>query len=341
MKYQPPFVYGDTPGAPGIHNADPDADYANGDPSIGQEGSYIPCEAVEHVMRELVHLIDYSTQTPDHTDLEQVRKAIAWMIANTVPVPATAPVTVYVRADGNDANDGTANTAGGAFLTIQAAINALVQRYAPSQHLLTVQVGDGSYAGAALANGGGGHNIRILGNITTPGNVVIDGLVGASAIAGAALCSQGPRLLRVAGVKMQGTYGLLAQRGGAAILDGNSDYGVCTGDHNRAESSSNISFEANYRIVGGAVSHFYGVSNGSVGCNSRTITIVGTPAFSAGFAVGTISGVVSSQSCTFSGAATGPRYLATANGTIYTNGGGANYFPGDSAGSAATGGEYL
>jgi hypothetical protein len=32
---------------------------------------------------------------------------------------------------------------------------------------------------------------------------------------------------------------------------------------------------------------------------------------------------------------------AESNGQIFTNGGGASYFPGNSAGSTATGGQYL
>jgi hypothetical protein len=49
---------------------------------------------------------------------------------------------------------------------------------------------------------------------------------------------------------------------------------------------------------------------------------------------------ISSANVTFSGAATGARYFANMNSIIQTNGGGANFFPGDSAGSTATGGQY-
>jgi hypothetical protein len=43
---------------------------------------------------------------------------------------------------------------------------------------------------------------------------------------------------------------------------------------------------------------------------------------------------------TYSGAATGSRYGAALNGVIQTNGGGATYFPGNSAGSTSVGGQY-
>jgi hypothetical protein len=44
---------------------------------------------------------------------------------------------------------------------------------------------------------------------------------------------------------------------------------------------------------------------------------------------------------TFAGSATGPRYVVSLNGVINTFGGGASVFPGNSAGSIATGGQYV
>ncbi|MGE0022123.1 MAG: hypothetical protein AB7S70_00640 [Hyphomicrobium sp.] len=84
MKYQPPFEVGFNGPANGIHNSNPTAEYQNGNPATGQEGSIPPMESLSHPMKELVHLIDYSGQTPSHADLEQVRKAIKWMIDNQI-----------------------------------------------------------------------------------------------------------------------------------------------------------------------------------------------------------------------------------------------------------------
>lgn len=84
MKYQPPFDPALLDPIDGIHNTDAEAPYVNGDPRIGRQGSIPPAASFEHHMRELVHLITYSQQTPSHTDLEQVRKAIKWMIDNLV-----------------------------------------------------------------------------------------------------------------------------------------------------------------------------------------------------------------------------------------------------------------
>jgi len=77
MKYQPPFVPGATPGAPGIYNADADASYVNGNPSTGQEGSYFPAEAIEHGQREIVKVLTAAGMTPSHESLQQLAEGVS------------------------------------------------------------------------------------------------------------------------------------------------------------------------------------------------------------------------------------------------------------------------
>ncbi|MEO3997172.1 hypothetical protein [Mesorhizobium sp. CAU 1732] len=60
---------------------DLDAPYIDGNRNAGIKGSVVPAAAVEHPQRELDHLIAFSGQTPDRTDLEQVRKAIESLIS--------------------------------------------------------------------------------------------------------------------------------------------------------------------------------------------------------------------------------------------------------------------
>lgn len=89
--------------------------------------------------------------------------------------------------------------------------------------------------------------------------------------------------------------------------------------------------------------NYVDVSSGaaiSLQVQNLTITITGTPAFSA-YAGAYFGGILLANGCTFSGSATGSRYSVSSNAVIFTNGAGANYFPGDSAGSVATGGQYI
>lgn len=58
-----------------------DAPYLDGNRSAGIRGSIPSAAAIEHAQRELVHLIEFSGQTPNALDLTQVRQAIETLIA--------------------------------------------------------------------------------------------------------------------------------------------------------------------------------------------------------------------------------------------------------------------
>jgi len=68
--------------------------------------------------------------------------------------------------------------------------------------------------------------------------------------------------------------------------------------------------------------------------------VTGTPNFVGSFANASRNGTLQAIGVTYSGSATGARYVASGNGVIYT-GGGASYFPGNAAGSTSTGGQYI
>ncbi|MEK4326057.1 hypothetical protein MKX70_09375 [Paenibacillus sp. FSL R7-0312] len=61
----------------------------------------------------------------------------------TTPQQTTADITYYVRTDGNDGNTGLGNTAGGAFRTIQKAINSVPYHV---DHAVNIYVNAGTYA---------------------------------------------------------------------------------------------------------------------------------------------------------------------------------------------------
>jgi hypothetical protein len=103
-----------------------------------------------------------------------------------------------------------------------------------------------------------------------------------------------------------------------------------------------INIVGNYQISGGAGSHYSADGASNINLGTVTCTIIGTPNFSAFFANANRGGIIQSAfaTTTFSGAVTGTRYAAGLNAVIDTNGKGANYFPGNSAGVTATGGQY-
>lgn len=74
---------------------------------------------------------------------------------------------------------------------------------------------------------------------------------------------------------------------------------------------------------------------------SKTITLTGTPGFaSGGFAWATTGSSMFINNNTFSGSATGVRYLVEQNSVLLA-GGVSTYLPGDTAGVVQTGGQYV
>lgn len=102
MKYQPPFDPALTGPVNGVHNQDNDASYANGNPQTGFEGSIPPAESFEHPQREIVEVIEWSGQTPDHEDLEQLRKALQWLVGERLVKSVGGAVPVYGGIDEDD-----------------------------------------------------------------------------------------------------------------------------------------------------------------------------------------------------------------------------------------------
>jgi len=126
---------------------------------------------------------------------------------------------------------------------------------------------------------------------------------------------------------------------GASVTLGASTF------HLIAFSGGQVVITASYTINGGAVISLYAEGAGSTiytNVSGATCTVSGTPAFSGRFASGNTAGVLRTPASdiTFSGAATGTRYYADVNGVIAVGGGGANFYPGNAAGSTATGGQY-
>lgn len=251
----------------------------------------------------------------------------------------TAARTYYVRTDGSDSNNGLANTSGGAFLTIQKAVDVVCNSLDIQNQNVAIQIGDGTYtSGVELKDITGNGVVTIQGNSGTPGNVVIS-TTSANAVS-AGQYARGYWTIKDFKVQTATSgRGILCQRG-AFVTYSNIVFGACASAQIEVTAGSTLICVGNYSITGAAPHHMLAQFGGYVACSSRTITVTGTPYFSSAFAESINGGQISSASCTFSGSATGVRYNASLNGVIDTIGGGGNYFPGNSAGTTATGGQY-
>lgn len=247
----------------------------------------------------------------------------------------TGARTYYVRTDGSDANTGLVNSAGGAFLTIQKAAN-VARALDNAGFAVTISAGDGTRTVGAIVTGPivGGGAIDIIGNIATPANCVVN-TTSADIFTytnGASGTVRGFKLTTTA------AGSCLTAQLGAILSYGNIEFGTCAGLHVNVGTEANCFAFYDYTISGGAVGHFHTGAPGGLYTGAITITLTGTPAFSAYFS-GTAGGYQDLRQVTFVGGATGKRYLAHKQG--YIDGTTSQTFlPGDVAGTTESGGKY-
>jgi hypothetical protein len=251
---------------------------------------------------------------------------------NLVKEKLTANRTYYVRTDGSNSNTGLVNNAGGAFLTLQKAYDTLVTLDLGG-FIGTIQVGQ---TGQTFTDG------LLLMVPVTGGNVTLD--LGGSTIHltnGYPINVYTPIALTVQNGTLRTTTGgdclRLNVPGTRAVVGANMVFGACAGSHLVAINNSLITLETSYSITGSATaSHLRAALGGSISISGITVTLSGTLSF-APFARVLKGGLINSLASSFTGGTiTGSRYICESLGVIDTYGGGANYFPGNAAGTGGT-----
>jgi len=253
----------------------------------------------------------------------------------------TGARTYYVRTDGSDSNTGLVNSAGGAFLTIQKAVDTVSATLDLATYDVTIQVGAGTYTNAVVLKKTVGTGfVRLLGDTTTPANVILSPSSG-TVITNSGVVSSS---YSVKGFKFTNAGGGSCFDFGAPIYVeiGNLDIAPVSAvnAHITANGGAIIKIVSDYTVRTGGGYHLR-ASNG-FGCiygNGITITVASTPAFSNAF-IEVVENSYVNFNATISGSATGKRYNAATGGIINANGGGANYFPGNVAGTVTTPGFY-
>jgi hypothetical protein len=266
--------------------------------------------------------------------LDALFRAGAWSTKQRQEL-LTADRTYYVRADGNDSQSGLADSAGGAWRTLQHAVDFVRGRIDFNGRTVTIQVRSGTYGPVSLVGPHrGGGALYLIGDQTTPANV----LISATAAGTSAVALRGGARLVLRGVKVQSTnaHGLYAEA--SDLNAGDLEFGACAGSHVEAGVYGAISlYGPVYRVVGGATSHWHAGGQATINCGAFEMTLVGTPAFTAYFA-GVAGGFIQCRTVTWTGTATGQRYVAHKNGVIDAHAGLNPPLPGSTAGRTATGG---
>lgn len=246
----------------------------------------------------------------------------------------------FVRTDGNDANDGLSNTAGGAFLTCQRAVDLIAETIDTSIYGVTIQVAAGTYTdicfGRPLVGSAG---VQIVGDLVTPSNVVRR-ITNSDAFR----WPGGPGLYTIRGFKLEALtsgYGGLRASEQARLKFGLIEFGEVGHSHVMATRGAHVFAIDNYSITAGAGNHFYTEMGGIINAGARNISISNTPNFYQAFARATQQSQIVIPANVFTGSATGKRFSVEALSYMGTNQSDpATYLPGDSAGTVTGGGLY-
>lgn len=249
-----------------------------------------------------------------------------------------ANTSFFVRSDGNDSNTGLANNAGGAFLTIQGAVTALSKLWDFNGFTVTVNIQAGTFGGVGVTGLFVGQQTALVLNGVGSTTIIAGGAsAGVNTDAGAIVSAQN---MKIGSTSTNGIAAFGASQ--IAIGAGVEFTGAGSGANAivAVGTGGTVRFNANCTVSGGAGCLFNAGTNGFIVADTKTFTFTGTPAFSVIVAQAVQCAQLSFTNCTFTGAVTGQRYLAGNNGVVFTNGGGATYFPGSSAGAQVTGGQY-
>jgi hypothetical protein len=256
-----------------------------------------------------------------------------------------ADLNIYVsQAAGASDTANSGLSAASPFATLQKAWNVVVTNYDLNGFNVVINLASGTYTGGVTCSGsppglGTGNTIGFVGNVGSPSSVTV------SSSTGHCISATNGAIIQVSGVTLTASgagHTCLFASAASRLLAFNVVFATCASNHIFAVFGGQIQMTGSYSITGAAAVHYSAQTSGIVILTSGiTVTITGTPAFTSQFVNIDLMSIFQAAGVTFSGSATGTRYLASANSVINTSGAGATYFPGSVAGSVQTGGQYV
>lgn len=291
-----------------------------------------------YVGLQYLSLVDNNLSNPD-------ANGAGWIIFGNAPLSTN--LNLYVSTSGSDSNNGLSPAT--PFATINRAINLAIS-FSGRIASIVINIANGTYTTPITIIGNNGGNlsqIAFVGNPSSPDSCIIN-VTNANCFTifyGAVVTINGFKLLAsgppLSITNTQGC-GILAG-GGATVILNNIDFNSCTNTHLYSSAGSQISMggTGQYTISNSSNYHLIADSLGIIDISGGTVNITGTPNFSTFFAQSAKNALIGTLSTTINGSATGVRYNAEANGTIFTPGRGPSFFPGSVAGITSFGGQYV
>jgi hypothetical protein len=266
----------------------------------------------------------------------------------------------HVRTDGNDSNDGSEDDPSHAFLTIQQAVDVATNTLDGAGWAVIINIADGTYtAGATVLDTPGLVFLLFEGNWQRPSNVLIQ--TDTTAL----FFRTNRAVTTLDGFKIESANGDGVDiDGGGEVNLTDLDWGACpNGAHVYVHNSGFALQYANWNISGSAQRHIRAEDGGvfkpceyswwSYGPMSASYvtTLSSTPNFSIAFADARTGGEIRFLASgggndvpggyiSFSGSATGKRFIVQSNSHIDTGGQALDWLPGDIAGELDGTGTY-
>jgi hypothetical protein len=240
----------------------------------------------------------------------------------TLRIKLTGSTTFYVNKDqGSDSNNCLV-TGAGACATSAHVMTLIANGYDIQGHIVTIQYQCSSYPCTytqlpftALQTTGGGI-VNIIGDSTTPNNIVMNITSGGT---GCVFCfSNTPGQWALHGFKISSSLGsgngqgILAQGAGVYVTYGDMDFGALPGGAQvEGGFGAHTETDAANTITGNASYYLYSADGAVVHDTGATLTLTSTPTFSSAFIAGhgagaiigivpsSITGPASGTSCTF------------------------------------------
>lgn len=260
-----------------------------------------------------------------------------------------ANTTFYVSTTGSDSTGN--GTSGAPWLTLQNAYTQLQKNWDLNGYQATILMAAGTYASLVANEGCVGQNspVIISGQSGSPTAVTV------TSSSNNAIGTLGNAYLQVQYLVLSTTGSnnacLSPTYASIITLGAGVTFGSCGGSHMFAAKDGNIILTSNYSVTSGAAYYHMQVDGGgNIETNGGSISVSysGSPAFTAfagGFNCGTIELSMAggyNPNGTGYASVTGAHYSVNTNGVVNTNGSGATYFPGNSAGIVGSyGGVYV
>ena len=249
--------------------------------------------------------------------------------------------TYYVRTDGSDSNSGLVNNAGGAFLTIGKAVAVVTDTLDLRGYTVTIQLGDGTYtvSSAIYLNpcvGNARNNAIIQGNTGDRTAVVIKNV------------SNDLFYVNGDGWKIQYvTFDMESGKNAVQPNKGNFDIsnfnfiGYTGAKCFYLYGSTITAYITGSITISGNFAKFIEAAHGATCYIDAAMTVSGPCTFTTFIESRNCAVIIAAfSSLSTSDTMTGTRYSVANNGVLTAPSASTTYFPGSSAGTAATGGQY-